>query len=107
MIKMGIPLMNPARLRDGYKTVKDGEVLNIDGIKIEVVEVMGHTVGHVCYIIDDKILFSGDCLVVNENGGYSLFEFFDMSKLFAHIDESAVSKRGKPFDPTAPKSIRK
>ena len=48
MIKMGIPLMNPARLRDGYKTVKDGEVLNIDGIKIEVVEVMGHTVGHVC-----------------------------------------------------------
>lgn len=142
MIKMGIPLMNPARLREGYKTVRDGEILNIDGIKVEVVEVMGHTVGHVCYIIDDKILFSGDCLAVNENGGYSLFEFFtqnptlnkkslvrlrekitgsgvkvvctghsgirtDMSKLFAHIDESAVSKPGKPFDPTAPKSIRK
>ena len=81
-------------------------------------------------------------LFKNENGGYSLFEFFtqnsalnkksliklrdkitgsgvkvactghsgirrDMSKLFAHIDESAVSKRGKTFDPTAPKSIRK
>ena len=142
MIKMGIPLMNPARLRDGYKTVHDGDIFNIDGIKVEVVEVMGHTVGHVCYIIDDKILFSGYCLAVNENGGYSLFEFFthnptlnkkslvrlrekitgsdvkvvctghngirtDMSKLFAHIDESAVSKRGKPFDPTAPKSIRK
>lgn len=140
--KIGIPLMNPARLRDGYKTVSDGEVFNIDGIKIEVFEVMGHTVGHVCYIIDDKILFSGDCLAVNENGGYSLFEFFtqnpalnkkslirlrdriagsgvklvctghsgirtDMSKLFAHIDESAVSRPGKPFDPTAPKSIRK
>ena len=142
MIKMGIPLRNPARLRDGYKTVYDGDIFNIDGIKVEVVEVMGHTVGHVCYIIDDKILFSGDCLAVNENGGYSLFEFFtqnptlnkkslirlrdkitgssvkvvctghsgirtDMSKLFAHIDESAVSKPGKPFDPTAPKSIRK
>lgn len=142
MIKMGIPLMNPARLRDGYKTVRDGDIFYLDGIKIEVVEVMGHTVGHVCYIIDDKILFSGDCLAVNENGGYSLFEFFtqnptlnkkslirlrdkitgssvkvvctghsgirtDMSKLFAHIDESAVSKPGKPFDPTAPKSIRK
>ena len=140
--KMGIPLMNPARLRDGYKTVGDGEVFNIDGIKIEVFEVMGHTVGHVCYIIDDKILFSGDCLAVNENGGYSLFEFFtqnpalnkkslirlrdriagsgvkvvctghsgirtDMSKLFAHIDQSAVSRPGRPFDPTAPKSIRK
>lgn len=142
MIKMGIPLMNPARLRDGYKTIKDGDIFYLDDIKVEVVEVMGHTVGHVCYIIDDKILFSGDCLAVNENGGYSLFEFFtqnptlnkksliklrdkiqgssvkivctghsgihtDMSKLFAHIDESAISKPGKPFDPTAPKSIRK
>ena len=87
-------------------------------------------------------MFSGDCLAVNENGGYSLFEFFtqnpalnkkslvrlrdriagsgvkvvctghsgirtDMSKLFAHIDQSAVSRPGRPFDPTAPKSIRK
>jgi len=142
MIKLGIPLMNPARLREGYKTVKDGQIFMLGDIKVEVVEVLGHTVGHVCYIIDDKILFSGDCLAVNENGGYSLFDFFtqnpalnkksliklreriigsqvkivctghsgirtDMSKLFAHIDESAVSRRGKPFDPTAPKSIRK
>ena len=142
MIKLGIPLMNPARLREGYKTVEDGEIFYLDDITVEVVEVMGHTVGHVCYIIDDKILFSGDCLAVNENGGYSLFEVFtqnptlnkksliklrdritgssvkitctghsgirtDMSKLFAHIDESAISKPGKPFDPTAPKSIRK
>ena len=67
---------------------------------------MGHTVGHVCYIIDDKILFSGDCLAVNENGGHSGIRT-DMSKLFAHIDQSAVSRPGKPFDPTAPKSIRK
>jgi len=142
MIKLGIPLMNPARLRDGYITVSDGQIFMIGDIKVEVVEVMGHTVGHVCYIIDDKILFSGDCLAVNENGGYSLFDFFtqnpslnkksliklrdkisassvkivctghsglrtDMSKLFAHIDESAVSKIGRPFDPLAPKSIRK
>ncbi|MBP5441836.1 MAG: hypothetical protein J6Y60_01210 [Treponema sp.] len=90
----------------------------------------------------DGTVVRGEGLAVNENGGYSLFEFFtqnptlnkkslvrlrdkitgsdvkvvctghsgirtDMSKLFAHIDESAVSKRGKPFDPTAPKSIRK
>ncbi|MBR6154542.1 MAG: hypothetical protein IKQ43_08925 [Treponema sp.] len=90
----------------------------------------------------DGTVVRGDCLAVNENGGYSLFEFFtqnptlnkkslvrlrdkitgsgvkvvctghsgirtDMSKLFAHIDESTVSKLGKPFDPTAPKSIRK
>lgn len=76
MIKAGIPLMNPVRLRDGYKTVRGGDILNWDDIRVEVIDVPGHTVGHVCYIVDDKILFSGDCLAVNSLGGYSLFDFF-------------------------------
>ena len=37
-----------------------------------------------CYIVDDTVLFSGDCLAVNEQGGYSFFDFFtqfpDMNK---------------------------
>ncbi|MCR4688094.1 MAG: MBL fold metallo-hydrolase [Saccharofermentans sp.] len=141
MIKCGIPLMNPVRL-DSYKTVSDGDIFMLDGIKVEVIEVPGHTAGHVCYIIDDKVLFSGDCLAINALGGYSLFDFFTQNptlnkrslirlkerienstievvctghsgiwdytpKVFAHIDESAKSTMGKPFDPTAPKSIRK
>ena len=65
MIKMGIPLMNPARLRD-------------------------------------RITGSGVKIVCTGHSGIRT----DMSKLFAHIDESAVSKPGKPFDPPAPKSIR-
>ena len=76
MIKLGIPLMNPVRLRDGYKTVRGGDIFFLDDIKVEVIDVPGHTIGHVCYIIDDKILFSGDCLAVNALGGYSLFDFF-------------------------------
>ncbi|MCR5489312.1 MAG: MBL fold metallo-hydrolase [Saccharofermentans sp.] len=141
MIKAGIPLMNPVRL-DGYKTVRDGEVFYCGDIKVEVIEVPGHTAGHVCYIVDDKVLFSGDCLAVNAAGGYSLFDFFTQNpslnkkslvrlkeiirksavevvctghsgiwdytpKIFAHIDESAKSSIGRPFDPSAPKSIRK
>ncbi|MCR5213762.1 MAG: MBL fold metallo-hydrolase [Eubacterium sp.] len=140
MIKAGIPLMLPVRLKD-YKTVNDGEILHFGDIKVEVIEVPGHTAGHVCYIIDDKILFSGDCLAVNMRGGYSLFDFFTQNptlnkksleklkakvenssvkvvctghsgiwdftdKIFAHIDQSAKSTIGHPFDPTAPKSIR-
>lgn len=140
MIKAGIPLMNPVRL-DSYKTVKDGDILYCGDIKVQVIEIPGHTAGHVCYIIDDRVLFSGDCLAVNALGGYSLFDFFTQNpalnkkslirlkaiievssvrvvctghsgiwdyspKLFAHIDESARSSWGHPFDPEAPKSIR-
>jgi glyoxylase-like metal-dependent hydrolase (beta-lactamase superfamily II) len=76
MIKAGIPLKNPVRLRKGYRTVTDGETLDIDGIKVQVIDVPGHTIGHVCYIVDDKILFSGDSMAINAEGGYSLFDFF-------------------------------
>jgi len=141
MIKAGIPLMNPVRLGH-YKTVRDNDEFYIGDIKVRVIEVPGHTAGHVCYVVDDTVLFSGDCLAVNALGGYSLFDFFTQNptlnkrslvrlksiielspvktvctghsgiwdyepKLFAHIDESARSSLGKPFDPTAPKSIRK
>lgn len=140
MIKAGIPLKNPVRLKEGYRTVSDGDAFDLDGIKVQVIEVPGHTIGHVCYIVDDRILFSGDCLAVNEDGGYSLFDFFTQNPslnkkslhrlkkiieshtveyvctghsglrkygeyIFDHIDESAVSTRRHPFDPTAPKSI--
>lgn len=141
MIKAGIPLMNPVRL-DSYETVRDGDVSYCGDIKVQVIEVPGHTAGHVCYIVDEKVLFSGDCLAVNALGGYSLFDFFTQNptlnkkslirlkeiiedssvevvctghsgiwdyspKIFAHIDESAKSSVRNPFDPTAPKSIRK
>ena len=76
MIKAGIPFKNPVRLRKGYKTVADGDIFDFEGIKVQVIDVPGHTIGHVCYIVDDKILFSGDCLAINSEGGYSLFDFF-------------------------------
>jgi len=97
MIKIGIPLMNPVRLREGYKKVRGGDVFYVDDIKVEVIDVPGHTIGHVSYIIDDKILFSGDCLAINEAGGYSLFDFFTqnptLNKKSLHHLKDVVSGR--------------
>ena len=50
----------------------DGEVLDIDGIKIETILVPGHTWGHVVYLIDDEYLFSADTIWLGADGGYSL-----------------------------------
>ena len=49
----------------------DGEVFEIDGIKIEAILVPGHTWGHVVYLIDDKYLFTGDTIWFGADGGYS------------------------------------
>ena len=51
--------------------LKDGQILDIDGIKIECILVPGHTWGHMVYLIDDTYLFTGDTIWFGADGGYS------------------------------------
>lgn len=51
--------------------LQDGQVLNIDGIRIECFLVPGHTWGHMVYLIDDRYLFTGDTIWLGADGGYS------------------------------------
>lgn len=75
--KLGfIKIKNCVRLEEGYRLVDDGEVFRIGDIKIEAIHVPGHTLGHFCYLVDDKVLISGDCLAINQRGGYAFFDFF-------------------------------
>ena len=49
----------------------DGQVLDIEGIRVECLLVPGHTWGHMVYLIDDTYLFTGDTLWFGADGGYS------------------------------------
>ncbi len=51
--------------------LKDGQILDIGGIRIECMLVPGHTWGHMVYLIDDAYLFTGDTLWLGADGGYS------------------------------------
>ena len=48
-----------------------GQIIDINGIKIECFLVPGHTWGHMVYLVDDKYLFTGDALWLGADGGYS------------------------------------
>ena len=48
-----------------------GQVLDIDGIRIECILCPGHTWGHMVYLIDNAYLFTGDTLWFGADGGYS------------------------------------
>ncbi len=52
-------------------TLTDGQILNIEGIKVECILVPGHTWGHMVYLIDDAYLFTGDTIWFGADGGYS------------------------------------
>ena len=58
-------------IRNEKVLLQDGQVLEIDGIRIECFLVPGHTWGHMVYLIDDKYLFTGDTLWFGADGGYS------------------------------------
>ena len=60
-----VTILNPKTL------LRDGQILNIDGIKIKCFLVPGHTWGHIVYLIDDKYLFTGDTIWLGADGGYS------------------------------------
>ena len=55
----------------------DGEVFDIDGIRIECFLVPGHTWGHMVYLVDGKYLFTGDTLWFGADGGCVSYDGFD------------------------------
>ncbi len=70
--------INMSRLMGGHpvsvtadKTVEDGDKLNFGGEVIEVLATPGHTVGGVCYKLND-MLFCGDTLFCLSIGRYDL-----------------------------------
>ena len=58
-------------IRNEKVLLHDGQVLEIDGIRIECFLVPGHTWGHMVYLVDDRYLFTGDTLWFGADGGYS------------------------------------
>ncbi|HEX2032317.1 MAG TPA: MBL fold metallo-hydrolase [Actinomycetota bacterium] len=64
----GMPI--DADLRpDEVRTVRDGDVLEFAGFRIEVLHTPGHTPGHVCYVTDG-FAFSGDLVFRGSIGRY-------------------------------------
>lgn len=44
---------------------------------VEAISVSGHTLGHTVYLLDDSILFSGDCLISNGEAGFCFYNFWN------------------------------
>ncbi len=64
--------------------VSDGKILNIIGHDFKVISTAGHTPGGVCYVMDDRVIFSGDTLF-RSSVGRTDFPFADSSALKASV----------------------
>ena len=67
----GLYKLPMVRMDNQRRLLKDGKILDIEGIKVECILVPGHTWGHMVYLIDDRYLFTGDTIWFGADGGYS------------------------------------
>lgn len=88
MKKVGLKIYNDVCIGKKYVKLFDGDVVSLGKIRVKAIESPGHTAGHMCYLVDNKVLFSGDCLAVNEKAGYAFFDFF--TQFPALLKESLV-----------------
>jgi len=70
-------LKNSVSIKDGYHLLEDGEVTMVDDLKIQAYLVPGHTLGHMAYLVDDQLLFTGDSIALNKDGGWCFFDIFN------------------------------
>ena len=68
----GIVKSNKTKYKGKIKETNDGDILKIGTSKLLVIFTPGHTYDHNCYLIDDNILLSGDCLFIGDVGRIDL-----------------------------------
>ncbi|HCT31187.1 MAG TPA: hypothetical protein DIW31_10770 [Bacteroidales bacterium] len=62
-----------------YTTIEDGQVIDLLSSKIQGILVKGHTPGSMCFLVNEKYLFTGDALSL-KNGKIDRFNhFFNMN----------------------------
>ena len=49
------------------RIMPDGEIVELSGMQIQCIYTPGHTIDSVCYIVDNKYLFSGDLFVTTND----------------------------------------
>lgn len=70
-------LKNSVSLRKGYRLLEDGETVRMGEFELTALLVPGHTLGHLAYLLEGGLLFTGDSIALNADGGWCFFDLFN------------------------------
>jgi len=75
---MGFDVNNPVFPYE-YLTLTNNEEVEIDGVLIEGILTPGHTPGTMCFLVNERYLFTGDAMSIRRNGRAArMVHLFDM-----------------------------
>jgi hydroxyacylglutathione hydrolase len=78
-------LIRNRKLTRAYRTLHDGETVQIGAITVQAVATPGHTTGSMSYLLNQTALCTGDALALRDGRARSFYRVFNM-------DESAGRK---------------
>ena len=76
---LGIGLKTAVELASGCRLLDDGQIVMVGSIKVQAILIPGHTLGHLCYLVDDKYLFAGDTLLLVNGLGYAFYAMWNVN----------------------------
>ena len=82
-VYMGLVKLPQVIIDNEKVLLADGQVLDIEGIRVECFLVPGHTWGHMVYLVDDTYLFTGDTIWFGPDGGRSFINMLAESNKVA------------------------
>ncbi len=72
-------IRNP-KLTRAYRTLRDGETVQIGSIAIQALATPGHTTGSMSYLLNNTALCTGDALALRDGRARPFYRFFNMDE---------------------------
>jgi glyoxylase-like metal-dependent hydrolase (beta-lactamase superfamily II) len=65
------------RLKRAYSLLGDGDVVTVGAIRIQAIATPGHTPGAMSFLVNDRVLFSGDTLALRNGRVHPFYRLFN------------------------------
>jgi hydroxyacylglutathione hydrolase len=65
------------RLARAYSLLNDGDVMTVGPIRVRAIATPGHTPGSMSFLVNDRVLFSGDTLALRNGWVYTFYHLFN------------------------------
>ena len=67
------------RIECEYSLLDDGDIVTVGTIKVQAIATPGHTLGAMSYLVNDRVLFTGDTLALRNGRVRPFFRLVNMS----------------------------
>lgn len=86
-VKAKLHLGSDAEVAFNFEPLRDGDVLEVGNRRVRVIHTPGHTPEHVCFLVDDWFVLTGDTLFVGDVGRVDL--------ALANLEEDELRTRAR------------